>query len=93
MKLSRNNSVDSIRKRVASQGENRSMEVQKKMENSREKAEKGKAFMEDISNRCKEIEERVRYLIDRKKDDNKMRYQKVSDSYEKRYNMPKINSR
>ena len=54
IKLSRNNSVDSIRKRVASQGENRSMEMQKKqMENSREKAEKGKAFMEDISNRCK----------------------------------------
>lgn len=48
--------------------------------------------MEDISNRCKEIEERVRGLIERKKDD-KLRIQKVSDSYEKRYNMPKLNSK
>ena len=45
-KMSRNNSVDSLRKRVASQGSNRSIEMSKKnMENSREKNEKGKAFM------------------------------------------------
>ena len=44
--MSRNNSVDSLRKRVASQGSNRSIEMSKKnMENSREKNEKGKAFM------------------------------------------------
>lgn len=43
-----------MRKRVASQGSNRSIEIQKKnLENSREKGEKGKGFMEDISNRCK----------------------------------------
>ena len=81
-----------MRKRAVSQGSNRSIEIVKKeVDRSREK-DKGKAFMEDISNRCKEIEERVRGLIERKKDD-KLRIQKVSDSYEKRYNMPKLNSK
>lgn len=36
---------------------------------------KGKAFMEDISSRCKEIEERVKLLVNRQKE---QRIQRVS---------------
>ena len=58
--------MDSVRKRVASQGSNRSIEMPKN---------KGKGFMEDISSRCKEIEERVKLLVNRQKD---QRIQRVS---------------
>lgn len=61
-RMERNNSMDSIRKRQSSQ----SIEPNKRRENSREREEK---YMgEDITNRCKQIEERVKNLMQRKKD-------------------------
>ena len=61
-RMERNNSMDSIRKRQSSQ----SIEPNKRSENSREREEK---YMgEDITNRCKQIEERVKNLMQRKKD-------------------------
>lgn len=47
--------------------------------------------MEDISNRCKNIKERVEILMANR--GIEQRYQKVSNSYERKYNLPEPNSR
>ena len=67
----------------------------KRQDSSVERAGNAKAFMEDISNRVKNIEERVR--LARMAMNNRVREeprpQKPSDSYQKRYNLPRPSSR
>jgi CHASE3 domain sensor protein len=46
--------------------------------------DQGKVLMDDISNRCKNIRDRVDQLMANRD----QRYQKVSNSYEKKYNLP-----
>lgn len=84
-RLVRNNSVDSMRRRNDSVRSIENNPTRKVSERSHEKVVAGRAFVEDISNRCRNIKERVELMMANQRGD---RLQKVSNSYEKRYNLP-----
>lgn len=88
-----NRSIDKNAK-DKNQDSNRSIDSRNRQDRSVERAENAKAFMEDISNRVKNIEERVRIARMAMNNRNREpRPQKPSDSYQKRYNLPQSNSR
>lgn len=65
-RMSRNNSVDYIRQRANSRESERGLGDSRKRQNSFSR-DKVKVCMEDISNRCRQIEERVKNLMDKKR--------------------------
>lgn len=89
-----NRSIDKNAK-DKNQDSNRSIDSRNRQDRSVERAENAKAFMEDISNRVKNIEERVRIarMAMNNRNRGEPRPQKPSDSYQKRYNLPQSNSR